>query len=317
MLRQIRWIGPFWAAVLVLAAVLQTTPASAVDIAYVSDTGNDNNPCTAALPCATIQVAADAATTQNLGIVRCINSPAFSSGGAKFAGNSANLEVDCAGTYAVLAQNFGALGLTGANAFLKIRNLTISGRGGGYPAIIFAGSGVLVLENCVFEDIGTGAALDIEPSGPLNVVIRNSRLSNNASGILFKPAAGGSINATLDHVTIATNAGGGIKVDTTNGPVTTDITDSVVSGNSGNGINAVGGASQNIVSIKNSVVAKNAAAGVQANGASAGILVQTTLFDQNSAGATSVVNSGHISTYGNNSIIGSAGSGFTATAGLQ
>jgi len=71
------------------------------------------------------------------------------------------------------------------------------------------------------------------------------------------------------------------------------------------------------VSIKNSVIAENGSVGVQANGANAAILVQTTLFDQNASGATSVLGGGHISTYGNNSIVGSAGAGFTGTAPLQ
>ena len=72
-----------------------------------------------------------------------------------------------------------------------------------------------------------------------------------------------------------------------------------------------------MVSIKNCVIAKNGTAGVQANGPLAAVLVQTTLFDQNATGATSVVGGGHISTYGNNSIVGTDGSGFTGTAALR
>ena len=135
--------------------------------------------------------------------------------------------------------------------------------------------------------------------------------------MLLKPAEGGSINATFDHVTITQNSGGGLRTDTTNGPVTLDITDGVVSANGGNGINAVAGASQNIVSIKNSVIARNGAAGIQANGANAGVLVSTTLFDQNAAGATTIVNGGNMFTYSNNQVVGSAGSGFNHSAGLQ
>jgi hypothetical protein len=147
----------------------------------------------------------------------------------------------------------------------------------------------------------------------------NTRISNNNSGgILLKPAHGGSITATLDRVTITQNAGGGIKIDTTSGPVTADITDSIISNNGGNGINAVGNAGgQAIVNIKSSVFARNGGAGVQANGVNAGVLIATTLFDQNAAGATSVVNGGNMFTYGNNQIVGSAGSGFNHTAGLQ
>ena len=145
--------------------------------------------------------------------------------------------------------------------------------------------GLLILEDCVFED-APGAALDIEPNGPLNVVIKNSRISNGGAGIFIKPAAGGSAKATLDHVTITNNNnGGGIKTDTTNGPVAVDITDSVVSKNSGNGLNAVGGAGgPNMLFIKNSVIASNGSAGVQANGATAAALVNNTLLDSNTAG---------------------------------
>jgi hypothetical protein len=199
----------------------------------------------------------------------------------------------------------------------RLRHIGFRNGHGLFPNLLtFQGGGTLVLEDCVFTD-ATSVALDIEPNGPLNLVIRNSRTSNSGSGILLKPATGGSIKATLDHVVITGNSGGGIKIDTTNGPVTSDITDGVVSDNGGNGINAVSGANQSIVNIKNSVIAKHGVAGVQANGASAGVLVQTTLFDQNASGATSVVGGGHISTYGNNSIVGSAGSGFTGTAPLQ
>jgi len=197
---------------------------------------------------------------------------------------------------------------------MRIRHLAL--RGG--SDLTFLAGGTLILEDCVFTESSGTPAIDIEPTGPLNLVIRNSRISNNPSGILLKPAVGGSITATFDHVTITGNTGGGIKIDTTNGPVTMDITDSVVSNNGANGINAVGNASaQAMVSIKNSVIAKNGLVGVQANGANAGVLVQMTILDQNAAGATTVVNGGHISTYGNNSIVGSAGSGFTGSAPLQ
>jgi hypothetical protein len=226
---------------------------------------------------------------------------------------SLNLTVDCAGTYLVTGANFGAIVMAGSNQSLKLRNFTISGFAGGNPAIGFSGSGSLILENCVIEDISGGPALDLEPNGHLNLLIKNSRISNSLSGILLKPATGGSINATLDHVTIANNNGGGLRSDTTKGLVTVDITDSVVSNNGGNGINAVG-AGDNVVSIEHSVIAKNGSAGVQANGPTTGAIISMTLLDQNVAGATSSVAGGNLFTYGNNRIVGSLGSGFTSTA---
>ena len=62
----------------------------------------------------------------------------------------------------------------------------------------------------------------------------------------------------------------------------------------------------------------NAVAGVQANSANAGVLVATTLFDQNTAGALSVVAGGKLfSLTGNNSIVGAQGSSFTGSAALK
>ena len=79
---------------------------------------------------------------------------------------------------------------------MKFRNLTFNGLPGGYPAIKVIGGGTLTIENCVFENI-PGNALDIEPNGAFNLVMKNSRISNNtAAGVLIKPAAGGSVTVT-------------------------------------------------------------------------------------------------------------------------
>ena len=200
------------------------------------------------------------------------------------------------------------------------RHLTfdLAGSSSGAVAIQVIGSANLILEDCVFENT-PGAALDIEPNGPLNLVIRNSRISNGSTvAIVLKPAAGGSINATFDHVTVTKNGGGGIRLDTTNGPVTADVTDSVITNNTGNGLSAQGGAGgAAMLSIHNGVIANNGAAGVNATGTNGAALVDTTLLDSNASGATSVASGGRIVTYGNNRIVGTAGSGFTGTASLQ
>ena len=306
----IRIIAKPFAVTIVLTAFLHAAPLFAAQAVWVSNTGSDLNPCTPTSPCQTIPGGFGA--LDSFGQINCLNAPR--SVGSLGVG-STSATVDCESVWQPPMGSI-ALILSG-NTQWEIRNVTFSGSTGGFSAIKVTGSGTLILENCVFENFTAATALDIEPTGPLNLIIKNSRLSSNASGVLIKPAAGGSVTATFDGVTLADNTGGGLKADTTNGPVTIDITDSVVSKNGGNGINAIGATNQNMVSIKNSVINKNAVAGVQANGANAGVLVQTTLFDQNASGATSVVGGGHISTYGNNSIVGSSGSGFTGTASLQ
>jgi hypothetical protein len=302
-------------AVVLVVSFLQMTASLAAPVVYLSSSGDNNNPCTAALPCATpygAEFGLDAAGGSEL----CVG-PAAGIVEITFGTNRPNFVFDCAGTLVPTGVGFPGFGFYGSNQVVKIRNATITGLSGGYPAISWTGSGSLVLENCVLENIGTGPALDIEPNGQLNLVIKYSRISNSAAGVLLKPAAGGSIKATFDHVTITNNAGGGIKADSTNGVINLDVTDGEISNNGGNGVNAVAGASQNIVSLKNSVIARNGAAGVQANGVNAGMLIATTLFDQNAAGATSVVGGGNMFTYGNNQIVGSIGSGFNQTAQLH
>jgi hypothetical protein len=304
----IRTIAKLCVVVAAVATFLPTTPSHAENIVYVSANGSGIS-CTATAPCASVEQA----LIDNAPPVRviCLNGSGPSNIGIDY-NAPASVDIDCPQGYMAHL----GVSLSGTTT-LRVRHLGFR-YAGVSPLVSFSGSGTLILEDCVFTD-ATGTALDIEPNGPLNIVIKNSQISNNAAGILLKPAAGGSINATLDHVTVTgnTGTGGGIKTDSADGIVKLDITESEISNNVGVGVNARSGGSQNMVSIKNSVITENTAQGVQANGANVGITVQTTLLDENASGATSVAGGGHISTYGNNSIIGSSGSGFTGTASLQ
>jgi Right handed beta helix region len=294
-----------------LAAALPAAPSHAETFAYVSATGS-GTACTAAQPCATFS-AAFGVSNSSLRIL-CLNGAAEDSSEEQINAsyNNGTLDIDCPlGFVPTLA--FSPLV---TNATVRLRHLGFRNNGFSPDQIVFQGSGTLILEDCVFSDT-SGTALNIEPNGPLKLVIRNSRISNNGAGILLKPASGGSINATLDHVVIAGNGGGGIKTDSTNGTIDLDVSYSEISNNAGNGINAVAGSSQNIVSVKNSVIARNGAAGVQVNGGNAGVLVATTLLDQNTAGATSIVSGGNMFSYGNNDVVGALGSGFPSTAPLH
>jgi hypothetical protein len=308
MFSKIRAIAKLCAVFAVVAAVLPAAPLHAENFAFVSASGG-GTACTAAAPCKSLG--------DVLGVIAaplrviCLSGSQPTTSGVSF-GSSVSVDVDCPlGFEAQIGVSTAASNATLRLRHLEFRNIGFSSQ------IVFQGGGTLILEDCVFTD-SPGISLDIEPNGPLNVVIKNSRISNSGAGILFKPVAGGVIKATLDHVTITGNAGGGIKIDTTNGPVSVDVTDSEISNNSGNGINAVSaGSIQSVVNIKNSVIAKNGSAGVQANGGDAGMLIATTLLDENGTGALSVVNGGNILTYGNNQIVGSQGSNFTATAALK
>jgi hypothetical protein len=289
--------------VAVAVIVVHAPPVRAAALFFAAN--GSGSTCTQASPCLIIEAISEASTTPPVELA-CANSDDVATGATV----NKTVTIDCSGTSGSID------GITvNSGATVTLKNFTI---GGNTDNGIFLISGTLIMENIHF--IGAIVnLLNAAPSAPSRLIVRNCIFENGGSAILLKPAAGGSLSAQFDHVIIAGNSGGGIKIDTTNGPVTVDITDSVIRDNGGNGVNAVAGAGAglNTVSIKNSVIAKNGAAGVQANGANAGILLQTTLLDQNSAGATSTVGGGSLVTYSNNTIVGSAGSGFTATAGMQ
>lgn len=222
---------------------------------------------------------------------------------------SKSLTIDCAGTTGSL----NAIVVT-SGATVILRNFTMWS----VTTAISLQSGTVILENVHIT--GSSTAIIAEPtSATSTLIVRNCVFDTGNSGVLLKPGAvGASLSARFDHVTITGNSGGGIKIDTSFGPVTVDITDSEISGNGGNGLNAVGAAGgPAMVSISRSVIAENAVAGVQVNGATAAAMIDTTLLDSNASGATSVIAGGHMLTYGNNRIVGTAGSGFTGSASLQ
>src|SRR3984957_8153931 len=313
----IRTIAKLCAIAVLLSAYLHVAPvfAASPTITYVSSTGVDTNPCSATQPCATLFEALFNLFNGNgsdTGQVNCLNPPAGIVELAVEFDVRLGVTIDC---HAVLETSSVGVGIAAANNVVRILNLTISGSpGGGGPAITFAGSGTLILENCAFENF-SGTALDIEPNGPLNLVIKNSRISNNtAAGVLIKPAAGGSVTATFDGVTITNNAGG-LRTDTTNGAVRVDISDSTINNNANNGVIAIGGAGgQNVMNLSRNVIASNGQVGIEVSGTTAGAIVDTTLLDSNTLGALSAVSSGRILTYQNNRIVGSPGTGFTGTA---
>jgi hypothetical protein len=310
----IRIMAKVFAVTIALIVCLSVQPSSAGNVSYMSATGG--GACTAASPCASF-VTAMASLLPGGGRVLCLEPVAdtfsFTLGGE---GNAA-IDVDCpAGSWAGNIAGAPIFTFIEPNLTLTFRNMAFNGVGGASGAIKVGqgGSGTLIFENCVFENF-SGAAFDVEPSGAFNLVIKNSRISNNsAAGVLIKPAAGGSVRATFDGVTITNNAGG-LRTDTTNGQVTVDISNSTISSNVDNGLIAIGGAGgQNMVTVKNDVIGSNGQAGIEASGATAAVLANNTLFDSNTGGAVSAISGGRILTYQNNSTIGLPGTGFTGTA---
>jgi len=304
-LNMIRILAKLFAVAVALTACLPVQPSSAESVAFVSASGGGTT-CTQTAPCGSIFEAV--VSLPNAGGRVVCATPVVET--ASFDFSNSTYVFDCPSSVLL-----GQITFFGNDVVLKFQHMGFSNAS---SMIKFAGGGgTLIFEDCVLED-SSGVALDIEPGAPFNLVIKNSRISNNtAAGVLIKPAAGGSVTATFDGVTITNNAGG-LRTDTTNGAVRVDISNSTINNNANNGVIAIGGAGgQNVMNLSRNVIASNGQVGIEVSGTTAGAIVDTTLLDSNTLGALSAVSSGRILTYQNNRIVGSPGTGFTGTASPQ
>jgi hypothetical protein len=308
-----------------LASILPTPVQAGSTVSWVSGTGSDNNTvslCQRLAPCQTLR----AALTVTLpgGTIFCAD-PGVTIGGTPSLTISSDVTIDCSeGVHAVVGSLGGGapIVISTAGINVTIRNLAVYAvdipDSPNPIGIDITAAAVVRLENCkIFGFSGPG--VEVAPSsGNAVVKIQDSAITRNTAGVLVAPTGSGSASISIDRSRIENNNGGGMKTDTTSGAINATISDSSVSFNAGNGVNAVGGSgAQNMLYIRNSVIASNGNAGIQANGTNAAALVNGSVLDSNTAGATAVIGGGRILTYGNNSIIGPVGSNFTGTTPLQ
>jgi hypothetical protein len=318
---------PFALACLVLffAVAIFSPSAQAFTngIAWVGLNGNDSNNCgIQTTPCATLSGAY--AQLGPGGTISCIDNAASFLTSATFT-ITHSIAIDCrGGPFLMVASSVDFLTVnTGPNDVVILRglefeSLEITGFTPGLTGIKMVGGGTLHVENCTFRNFTT-AGIQFVPNSAAKLFVADSTFQHNAAGVLIKPTTGGFATASFDRVSITENTGGGLKSDTTtSGPITVDISNSSISYNAGNGLNAVSGAGgANMMNLSHDVISSNGSAGVQVNGGNAAAGVDTTLLDSNVAGSTTVINGGRLLTYGNNRVVGTAGSGFTGPAPLQ
>jgi Right handed beta helix region len=285
-----------------LSVVLLVLPAHA-QRTYVANGGSNGGGCTFSTPCSSMTTAVF--ETQSGGTLSCLNDGDY---GAAVT-ITVTMTIDCIGTTA----NIGPFTINGPGITVTIKNVSIYNRNA--PAISFNNGARLYLDNVTIDD--NTIALSVQAAEPTTVVVSNSTIKDNVSGVLLKPASGGSVTATFDGVTIVNNTGG-LRTDSTNGAVRVDVANSTISNNTANGIVAIGGAGGNsMMTLKNDIIASNGQAGIVVSGTTAAVLVNNSVLDSNTTGATSAVSGGRILTYGNNSIIGPTGFGFTSSTPLQ
>jgi hypothetical protein len=297
-------------SVVVIAAFATMGSAVAGQRAWVSGLGTDSVSCGApASPCRTFQYAHD---------------HIVSAGGSIYVKDSANYgQLTISKSIAFINDN-GAMALVEAglgvgvtveySGVVLLKGLVIDGNGSGVTGIASTNSGSLTIANCTIQGF-TGAGVSIIPNGGGNVVISDSVIANNGTGIYTSGDSAGSLSVSLSRDQIVNNGYGA----------------------TGFGVRVTGGsAAYQFTTIENSHISQNGTGlSVEANGSNT---VQASLFDVtvvdntksiNVAGGgsvrlertavqaafpTSITNGGSIVSFGDNAITDSVtGAAITTT----
>jgi hypothetical protein len=294
---------------------------------FVSATlGSDANPCTRVSPCLTF-VAALAQTTAGgeidvldpgdfgpVTITKAITIFGNAAGGASVAGT-----MPSPGTSGIIIS-------AGSSDVINLGGLIFDGvDASGTYGVVFTGGARLHIENCAFLGFTTSGITFSPGTGSATttlLVVQDTTILNNATGILIQPTGGIAAKVALRRLHVDNNAGEGLRVDGTggSGAINAAIADSTASLNAGNGIDAVSGPGNATVDVMRVVAAANGSAGIQSNQSSGGTASVTVGGSVLYANAIGIQATGGASllTYGNNQVTGNAANGsFTGTAGLH
>jgi hypothetical protein len=265
---------------------------------YVSGTGNDSNPCTAAKPCLTFKGAL--ALTVAGGEIYVLDS-------ANYGPVTINkgLTITSEGAVAGVLVTSGA-GITisaSATDVINLRGLDIDGSGSGSVGIQFNSGQSLNIQKSAIRNF-TGSGINFAPSAASALFVADTTLINNGSnGISLTNYATGA----LTRIT-ATNNGAAILAYGSG--VSLTVTDSVASKNT-YGI----GASSSAVMVRSSTFNSNSV-GISAD-QSAVVRVGQSTITANVTGWQGT-NSGQVVSYGNNNVSGNTTDGTaTATVALE
>jgi len=307
-----------------VTAIFSASAPSPSSRSWVSATlGSDSNPCTRVSPCLTFAAALvqttaggeiDVLDPGNFGPVTITKSVSIYGDAAGVAGT-----VPLSGTSGIVIS-------AGSSDVINLHGLSFDGvNASGTSGVVFSSGASLHIENCVFQGFTT-SGMTLSPGAgsatTTRLVVQNTTILNNATGILIRPTGGIAANVTLRRLRIDNNTGEGLRVDGTggSGAINAILADSTARQNASNGIDAVSGPGNATVDIMRVVAASNGSAGIQSNQASGGtasVTVGSSVLYANAIGIQAAGGAGLLS-YGNNQVTGNAANGsFTGIAGLH
>ena len=198
------------AAVAVLL-VLADPAAAAGQRSFVSTSGVDNAACSIATPCRSFGAAITA--TAPGGEVIALDSGGY---GPVTISQSVSI-ISPAGVYAGISVTSGH-GVTIATAVtdtVVLRGLTINNQGSTGRGIYISGAGVVRIENVQVSGFTGASALNAQPSGALQLHVRDSAFRQSNFGIALNYASAApveQISGTLEHVEISNSNTDGLGI---------------------------------------------------------------------------------------------------------
>jgi len=291
---------------------------------WVSATsGSDSNPCTRSSPCLTF--AAALAQTPAGGEIDVLDPGDF---GPVTINKSVSIYGDASGVAGAVPSpgTSGIVISAGSGDVIKLHGLSFDGvNASGTSGVVFTSGARLSISQCVFQGFTT-SGMTLSPStGSATttlLVVQETTILNNATGLLIRPTSGMAANVRLRRLHIDGNTGEGLRLDGTGGSGAIDvaIADSTASFNASNGIDVVSGPGNATVDVMRVVAASNGSAGIQANqtsGGTASVTVGSSMLRSNAIGIQATGGAGLLS-YGNNHVTGNASNGsFSGTASLN
>lgn len=231
---------------------------------WISGVGDDVNPCSRTAPCKTF--AGAISKTAAGGEINTLDPGGY--GGVTI---TKAITLDGAGTHAsILASSSNGITVNaGVNDIVTIRNISINGApptSSGLRGIRIVQAKAVIIENCtIFGFRGSpGRGIDINLStGSTIVIIRNTTITGNlAAGVAVVPITGQpAVQVMISNSNLSNNASG---IFAGEGAQFT-IAKTVVSNNSVVGIDAAGSTVPSVVNVDDTVIAYNAR-GILTNG---------------------------------------------------
>jgi len=298
-----RYVKSVLKSIAIGVAALALAPAvHAQSRTWVSGVGSDANPCSLTAPCKTF--AGAISKTAAGGIINVLDPGGF---GAVTITKSITIDGSGGSIAGVLVSGTNAIVVSGAGINVILRNLDIEGIGTGLVGVSFLAGSSLTIEHSRIYGFQAGSATGIRMATNAGgkLVVTDTDIINNGTGIHVETIAGQLAFATLDNVRADNNTSNGFE---TAGPglAFAMVKRSTFNHNGVDGVRAA--SSTSTISVTDSSASLNSGTGVSAFASGARVRVSGNTILNNATGLN-LAGGATIESDGTNRI-----AGFNATA---